>query len=350
MDTLTAIPVVDLRAGGPVAHARAQREALDELRRHCFDHLPGIARPLVPVADAVARRWLNRNASPYRAEVSEIARIAEGAGVFLANTAYECACTAASLEDGRSPPQMLRTLDWPFAGLGRGVEVTRQAGPAGEFWNVTWPGAVGVLSALAPGRFAVVINQAPLYRRTRGEFMRHLDYAANALHTLCNVRHPPSAHVLREVFETARDYDSARDMLARLPMARPTLFALIGARRGESCLIERTEEEANVVDGPFVVANDWQEPRPNWESRFCGDVAALDSRRRSAALAARLESHAAPFDWLVPPVHNWATRLAVELNAADGTLRVVGFEPIDRRVPARQATSMLDLALERVAA
>jgi hypothetical protein len=139
-------------------------------------------------------------------------------------------------------------------------------------------------------------------------------------------------------------------MLAKLPMARPTLVALVGTHRGESCLIERTEENANVVDGPFVVANDWQEPRPNWESRFCGDIATLDSQRRRAALAARIEDMAAPFDWLVPPVHNWATRLALELDAAAGHMRVVGFEPIDRKTPARQATRVLDFTVERVAA
>ena len=57
-----------------------------------------------------------------------------------------------------------------------------------------------------------------------------------------------------------------------------------------------------------------------------------------------------PFDWLVAPVHNWATRLAMELDIANGRLRVIGFEPSDGVMPSRQATNMLDLAVEHVAA
>ena len=146
----------------------------------------------------------------------------------------------------------MRTLDWPFAGLGRGLTVARQAGPAGEFWNVTWPGAVGVLTALAPGRFAATINQAPLYRRTRGEVLRWIDYAANAIRTYARVRFAPPAHVLRQVFETASNYGEAKEMLSRLPMARPMLIALAGTRPGESCVIERTETQAWMEEGPFV--------------------------------------------------------------------------------------------------
>ena len=63
-------------------------------------------------------------------------------------------------------PVLRRTLDWPFPGLGRLVEVTRQRGAAGDFLNVTWPGFAGVLTAVAPGRFAASINQAPMRRRT----------------------------------------------------------------------------------------------------------------------------------------------------------------------------------------
>jgi hypothetical protein len=56
-----------------------------------------------------------------------------------------------------------------------------------------------------------------------------------------------------------------------------------------------------------------------------------------------LESHAceAPFDWLIEPVMNGLTRLAVEASAATGELRVIGFEPTSRRltkaVPVTQA-------------
>jgi hypothetical protein len=341
MSELPEIPFVDVRIGGPVAHAAARREAMEELRAACLAYLPAPARSLVPLGDAVARIWLERSTSPYKAEVMEIARLTGRPGVFLVNTAYEWGCTAACCGD---VPILVRTLDWPFAGLGRGLTVARQSGRAGEFWNVTWPGAVGVLTAVAPGRFAATINQAPLYRRTRGEVLRWIDYAANAIRTYARVRFAPPAHMLRQVFETATDYAGAKEMLARLPMARPVLIALAGTRRGDTCVIERTETQAWVDERPFVVANDWQQARHGWEPRSCGGPVNLDSRERREALSACVGAIKQPFDWLKPPVHNWATRVAVEMSAGDGTLRVLGFEPVAGDIPAARATQLFDLA------
>jgi hypothetical protein len=298
----------------------------------------------VRIADALARQWLERSASPYVAEVRAIAALADGPGVFIVNTAYEWACTVATHGAGTAAPMLVRTLDWPFPGLGRGLTVARQAGPAGEFWNVTWPGAVGVLSALAPGRFAATINQAPLYRRTRGVLLRPLDYVANGLDAWLHVRHAPPAHVLRQVFETAADYATAQSMLAEVPVARPVLFALAGTKPGETCVIERTATTARVIEGRVSLGNDWQSPQPGWEPRFCDGPVATDSRDRCAALAAAVSTPGEPFAWLKPPVLNWATRVALEMCAADATLRVLGYEPTSRKAPARQATHLFDLS------
>ncbi|HEX2215852.1 MAG TPA: hypothetical protein VHG27_04035 [Xanthobacteraceae bacterium] len=347
---LRSIPVVDVRSGGPVLLARTHRTEMEEVRAACLNMLPRGAHGLVRPADAIARRWLERNASSYRAEIAAIAEIAGQPGVFAVNSAYEWACTVATHPLGEAAPLLVRTLDWPFPGLGRGVVVAHQAGTAGEFLNVTWPGAVGVLTALAPGRFAATINQAPLRRRTRGELLRFCDYAANAAHTYFRVRHAPPAHVLRHVFETARDYREAQSLLAEIPVARPVLFALTGTRPKEACVIERTPTAARVIEGGVLVANDWHEPQRGWEPRSCGGPVETDSRDRHACLAAGIAAGATPFAWLKPPVHNWATRLAVEMSAGDATLRVIGFEPVGGLAPAAQATEMLDLTHARLAA
>lgn len=349
MNGLPEIPVVDVRAGGPLAHAALRPDAIEDLRLACLGSLPRVAHPLLPLADAISRKWLERSASPYTAEVAVIAELARAPGIYLVNASYEWACTAASCRRSEVP-LVVRTLDWPFAGLGRHVTVARQAGPAGEFWNVTWPGAVGVLTAVAPGRFAATINQAPLRRRTRGAALRWLDHALNAVHTYGRVRHAPPAHVLRHVFETATDYASAQRMLMQAPVARPVLVSLAGVRAGETCLIERTETDGRVHEGPILVANDWQQSLPGWEPRFCSPPAALDSGRRRDTLAAQAAALAEPFRWLQPPVHNWATRLAVEMSAGNATLRVIGFEPVGTDVPSMQATRMLDLSFARMAA
>jgi hypothetical protein len=125
---------------------------------------------------------------------------------------------------------------------------------------------------------------------------------------------------------------------------------LAGVRPREVCLIEREETGARVIEGPSAVGNDWQQSCPNWEPRSCGGPVATDSRDRAAALTRGIAATDEPFGWVAPPVLNGMTRLAVELGAGEGTLRVVGFEPSDRAAPAVRATQMFDLAEQRIAA
>ena len=100
--------------------------------------------------------------------------------MWLLNASYQWGCTARACdEDG--VPWLLRTLDWPFHGLGRHAEVARMRGAAGDFFSVTWPGYVGALTALAPSRFAACVNQAPMRRRTAHRWLRGYDLAANAV-------------------------------------------------------------------------------------------------------------------------------------------------------------------------
>src|SRR5262245_61940322 len=172
-----AIPVSDLRGSGPVEHARRRRDAMLALRAACLSVVPAIMRPLAPVLDRLSASWLKRTPSPYVDEIAAIADIAGHAGVWFVNASYEWGCT--TRVDAAPEPFLRRTLDWPFPGLGRRVEVTLQDGGVGVYANVTWPGAVGVLTAVAPGRFAAAINQAPMYRRTRSWPGLALDVALN---------------------------------------------------------------------------------------------------------------------------------------------------------------------------
>src|SRR5215468_7135285 len=89
---LPAIPVIDVRSGGPVAHARLQRERLAALRDACFSFLPGL-RGIAPVLDRVSSAWLARTPSPYLDEISTIAGLVAGGGVWFVNAPYEWGCT-----------------------------------------------------------------------------------------------------------------------------------------------------------------------------------------------------------------------------------------------------------------
>src|SRR4029078_12034795 len=122
--SLPAIPIVDVRDGGTLRPARERSDRAGGLRDACVAWFPGMARPLVPLLDIVARRWLTRSQSPYVEEVRAIAATLGFPAISFLNGASQWACTAlARDEDGA--PRLARTLDWPFPGLGRFVELVR---------------------------------------------------------------------------------------------------------------------------------------------------------------------------------------------------------------------------------
>jgi hypothetical protein len=110
----------------------------------------------------VAQRWLVRAENPYLDEIEAIAALIGRSGAYALNTSYEWCCTCGVGDDIDGGVRLLRVLDWRQPGLGRALVVVWQRGPAGDFANITWPGFVGVVTAMAPGRFAVALNQPPM--------------------------------------------------------------------------------------------------------------------------------------------------------------------------------------------
>ncbi|MBM3646883.1 MAG: hypothetical protein FJX11_03735 [Alphaproteobacteria bacterium] len=216
--------------------------------------------------------------------------------------------------------------------MGKLVEIGRQRGEAGDFLNVTWPGFTGVLTAVAPGRFAASINQAPMRRLTSIASLRWLDYGWNALKAFCVVKERlPPEHLLRVAFETCRTFDEACRLLQSTPIARPVLFVVSGCRSGEHVLIERDEYGARIYRDSGAVANAWREQLDGWEARVCGEGApAENNRRRVAAMNAFGGRHPPHLEWSVSPIVNEYTRLAVEMCAASGRLVVAGWETSGR--------------------
>jgi hypothetical protein len=330
---VTSIPVVDIRAGGPVCHATEGSARTKELRDDCVAWLPRLVVAALPIIDAMTRRWLRRSRSPYVAEVASIAAALPYPGVWFLNGSYQWGCTACA-RDEAGMPWLARTLDWPFPGLGRHLEVAHMRGPAGDFYSITWPGYVGVLTATAPGRFAACMNQAPLFRRTRRIWLRPYDFVCNMLGTW-RLRHMPPDHLLRAVFETCDTFDQACQRLEETPVARPVIYTLVGCRPGERRVIERTEEGFNTRAHDTAAANDWLHSALPWEARMRTDQifvrtseeAAQHSRNRREALEGWPgQFTSGSFAWVTPPVLNPYTRLAVEMCPASATLRVVGYD------------------------
>lgn len=340
---LQPIPVFDLRASNPATHAIARRDRAKALAEACLGTLTPAARLGLAGADHVARRWLQASGTPY---LEELARIAEGTGVagaHLLNTSYEWGCTslAAPAPDNASA-RLLRTLDWPFHGLGRHVELWRQTGPAGDFVHLSWPGAVGLLTGMAPGRFAAAINQPPMKRRAPGD-NANLDAALAALAAWQSTGRMPALHLLRRAFETAGSYAEAKALLERTPIAAPVIFTLVGLRPDETCVIERDIDAFVTREGVASAANAWR--YANFPGEWHGGRAseeAQDSGERSALIETWAGRDGTPFAWVEPPILNAMTRLAVEADPARGTLRAIGYEEAPRGDTALPATLPLD--------
>lgn len=276
----------------------------------------------IALADRLSRRWLERSANPYLAEIEGVATVLGRPGAHFLNMSYEWACTCSvgvTAEGGAS--RLTRVLDWPFEGLGAEVVAARQKGPAGPWINLTWPGFSGCIQGHAPGRFAAAFNQAPLRRRSPSKV---IDWACDR-YGLWRSRALPPAHLLRRVFDEAPDFTTAKTLLAETPLALPAIFSLAGCGPQEHAVIERLEGRAVVHEAPRdkhrVAANHWTAGNLP-KARARGTV----SDRRAELMREAAARAGADLAWLKPPVLNPTTRLALYAEPASGRLVAQGFE------------------------
>lgn len=322
---LPEIPIVELAASDAAELATRETGRAMALAEGAREFYP---RWLLALGDFRSRRWLVRQNNPYLGEIDRIAATLRQPGVHMLNLSYEWACTTGATDDRGGGVRMLRVLDWPMPGLGRNLAVARHRAAAGDWLNVTWPGFSGVLTGMAPGRFAAAFNQPPLRKRTP---CFATDWIADRM-VVGRSRALPPAHLLRRVFDSCRDYEAAKAMLRDTPICLPAFFVLSGTKRGEATVIERLETSAQMHEAPAAVANHWLGIAQG------GSPRGAYSQLRRKLMVDWLERHAGPFDWLAPPILNGDSRVAVEANAATGELAVMGFEP------EGQATRLLRIA------
>jgi len=321
MQPLAKIPLVDLRGYTPLELLflyRPRARALTEAAKGMLGATSRVAaRLLLPATDRASRRWLEQSQNPYAQEIGLMADAIDLPGTYTMNVCLEWGCTSGGWQT-EGGPLLRRALDWPFPRLGELAVVAHQSGKLGDFFNVTWPGFSGILQAMAPDRFAAAINLAPMRKRGVGLIGDWLLGRLNLPHAL------PPVHLLRRVFEMARDYAGAKSMLSLTPVAVPAIFTLTGTRAGEACVIERTEDSYAVREpagGRVCAANHFEsrlgEEAQGWRAR------PIDSPGRYAK-ALEIAREAEGFSWLTPPIANVNCRLAMVANAAARRLEVLG--------------------------
>lgn len=348
------IPLTAVGRGGAAAvfdaHA-ARAAALIDTALRSYPFLPTAAA----IADGVSRRWLERQENPYLDEIRHVAARLGRPGVYFLNIVYEWACsTSAAPDPSGSGARLIRVLDWGLTGIGRHVVIARQESACGPFYNATWPGFVGVLTAMAPGRFAAAINQAP---RLPIFGPRWLDEVAGRWRMLRHEGAIPAAHLLRRVFDEAADYEAALAMLAdeRHLLAMPALFTLSGTAGDEACVIEaigrqRRVHRAQAGDGFTIgVANDWLSgdlagvPRAH-AVEWSATVSPRDNNRirRSAVCALQQGRFAGAVD-LAAPVLNSHTVMVAAANAASGEMMVEALDPVPGAGPLPRVVARREL-------
>ena len=235
-------PFIDIRSSGPRQlvdeYPDRAKELIHASRRTLGLFSELVSRAILPSGDSISHDWLIKTNNPYLDEIDYYATRLGVPGIYALNICFEWGCTSAvyAKEEG---PTLTRVLDWLFPKLGENLIVAHQSGSGGDFYNVTWPGVSGIFQGMAPGRFSASLNQAPMQRHR----MTYIgDWVKNRKNVFQTTGLPP-AHLLRRVFEEAKDYKEAREMLAKTPVALPVIYILGGAQQGEASVIERTEND-----------------------------------------------------------------------------------------------------------
>ncbi len=311
---LPQIPMLDVGSDWPFETLEREFKRINVMLDEGSGRIPTLA---MKIADVVSRRWLERSHYPYLQEIERISARIGRPGAYFLNLSYEWGCTSwagSSLDGGSS--RLVRVLDWPDRGLGRHIIAARVTCIVGDWLTLTWPGYTGVLQALAPGRFAAALNQGPMEQPV-GVYL--LDWLVNRS-KVWKRSHLTPAHLLRRVFEGARDFAEAKAMLSQTPIALPAIYILAGLEGDKTCVIERLPDRAHVISGAVCAANAWQ--APGWSGRSRGE----DNAGRLALVRTARHSLDGEFEWLRPPILNQRTRLVFIADASRGSVVAQGYE------------------------
>lgn len=321
------IPLIDIRDAGPRKLVDLYPDRANELicaskkTLGLFSEL--VSRALLPHGDRVSREWLVKTGNPYLEEIDDCAKKLNVSGIHALNVCFEWGCTSAVYEK-EAGPTLTRVMDWMFPKLGENVIVALQSGKAGDFYNVTWPGVSGVFQGMAAGRFSASLNQAPMQRHNLGYLG---DWAKNRKQVYDQNGLPP-AHLLRMTFEEANNYNEAKERLCQTKIALPAIYILAGARPGEGCVIERTENEYAIrnIENDRACASNQFDSRLNATGHGWRPRRVDSAGRMRQAMTAQIASIDKEFSWLQSPVANPHTRLALVACPASGAMSVVGMK------------------------
>jgi hypothetical protein len=324
---LPRIPVCDVGENFPMELADCIGEQAYELLEMATSHVSPRSLRFV---DWLSRRWLVHNGSGYLHEIDALAQRSRMPGIYFLNVSYEWGCTTAARPSmSGSTAIFQRTLDWDVQGIGRFVVAARIANSLGDWISLTWPAFTGVIQGVAPGRFAAAINQPTRARRVGIKAIDRL----LVHHQSWRSRSIQPIHLLRRVFETSPDFDSARRALQSTPISTSAIFTLAGINGDQTVTIERCPHDATALEDAYA-ANEWRVAPIG-----CAHYSALENDARLAAIRATSPEWDPELSWARWPLLNRETRLAMMAEPASGRVVVRGYEA---GAPATQLLTLPD--------
>jgi hypothetical protein len=343
-ESIADIPVFEV---GLLPSADLCRQNLDRVRNLIDEALSGRSHLLLPLAarllDRVSHSWLVRQASPYLEEIRQVASAVGRPGAYFLNTIYEWACsTSAAPDPSGTGARMIRVLDWGLSGIGGHVVIARHETAHGAFFNPTWPGYAGVVTAMAPGRFAAAINQGP---RMPVLGMHLLDDIVTHLRVLAARGAVPAAHLLRRTFEDAADFERAVEILSdeAVAIAMPALFVIAGVEPEQCCVVEawglkrRVHYAGSTAPLGLGAANQWLSSDLAGRARSAPGAATHPEANNSARQTIITQLQKGAFHGasdLQEPVINRHTVMVVSANARRGEITVEALDaPVGQIIP-----------------
>ena len=175
--------------------------------------------------------------------------------VICANLEYELAtcllknpfaCTSAAFYHANLGMIHVRNLDWPGEYLGQYTIKVNFSSHQGAFTAVTWPGFVGIMSAVAKGRFSATINWLPWLHST----------LLPAWFPKPNLLGWPASFLLRYIFEKCKTFEDALLEIKQKKVLAPVLITLVGPKKGQAVAIERGTRDYKIrrYRAPALVA------------------------------------------------------------------------------------------------
>ncbi len=297
---------------------------------HPFAFVPRfVSKVALATLDPVGRRFLETHTSSrYMRELGTIANLLRKPGTFALHAMFESMCTTyAGPAKGGNDAQLVRVLDWRTPGLGTYAYIVHVKGPR-SWVALTWPGFVGVIQGMVPGKFAVALNQAPMPRHYHGVSTDPFgtvvsDWFFNRVRTWRTNGKMP-AHLIREICEQAGSYAEALDLLQSESLCIPGIFSIVGTQASEHAVVERVEDRASIT-GKTCAANHFD--TPGWGGRPRGEQST--KRARIFSDAPEYLSHT-EFQDPPPPVLNVHTKIVAVMNPARGSVSAVGYENMIR--------------------